>query len=97
MGSDHGPRQYRGVADVETQARIEHRSTGRGTLCQAFFIERYVVPAGEEVELVPRAFAVAEDDERSGHPAMVGGTTPGHRCRVAGFRLQTRRLTVEPC
>ena len=62
-----------------------HRLARRGTLCQAFLVERHVVPAGEQVELVPRAFAVAEDDEGAGHPPMVGGDNP--RTQMPGHRI----------
>ena len=92
MRCDHGPRQHRRVPDIESQPGLEHRSTRRGPLCQALLVQWHIVPAGEEVELVPRAFAVAEDHEGSGHRvmvigAMVGGGNP--RTRMPGCRISS--------
>ena len=63
-------------ATSKRSAGVGHRLAGGGALGQALLVERHVVPAGEQVELVPRAFAVAEDDEGAGHRPMVGGDNP---------------------
>ena len=75
------------MGDVEPQAGIGHRPARRSTLGHALLVERHVVPAGEQVELVPRAFAVAEDDESAGHRPMVGGDNP--RTQTPGHRIPT--------
>src|SRR4051812_17939535 len=75
----HGAVEHRGVGDVEPQPGVGHRLAGRGAFGPALVVEWHVVPSREQVELVPRAFAVTEDDESAGHRLMVGGDNPRTR------------------
>ena len=72
-GAD-GPGLQRGVDDVGADVVLGHEVAGRRGLGLAERGEGGVPPAGEEVELVPLALAVAEQHE-SGH----GGTLRGGR------------------
>jgi|GEM_PF-4774226 len=65
----HRAGQHRGVGDIEAQPGLSHRPASGSALGHALFVQGHVVPAGEQIELVPRAFAVSEDDEGSGHAA----------------------------
>ena len=75
VGRLHGPGQQRRVARVEPQAGGGERGPGSRCLPIALRRERDVVPAGEEVLLVPGALAVAEQYERAGHGGDVTRAT----------------------
>ena len=66
---DHGPCEHRRVSDVEAQPGVGHRPPAAERLRLALGRERHVVPPGEEVLEVPRALAVAQQDEGSRHDA----------------------------
>jgi hypothetical protein len=59
--------EKRGVSHVEIQPGFGHGDAGLGGFGQALVGQGHIVPAGEEVLLIPRALAVAEDDEGAGH------------------------------
>ncbi len=58
----------------ESQTRFTHHLPSGFGLSHTLFSEGYVVPAREEIQGVPRALAVAEEDQSAGHGAMVGPT-----------------------
>jgi len=55
------------VAGVEGKPLIAHGVTGCSCLGEALLGEWNVVPSGEQIEAIPFALAVAENDKGSGH------------------------------
>ena len=68
----NGALQETRVHRAEAQPGLAHDSARRSGFGHPLLSEGYVVPAGEEIEGVPRALAVAEEDQGAGHGAMVG-------------------------
>src|SRR5205085_1657244 len=64
VGGADGPALERGVDDVDVELRVPEELPAAAGLLLAEGREVHVVPAGEEVQLVPGALAVAEEDER---------------------------------
>ena len=71
IGLDRTLQQAR-VNGTEAQPGLTHDPARGFGLSHTLFSEGYVVPAREEIEGVPRALAVAEEDQSAGHGAMVG-------------------------
>ena len=109
VGGADGPQLHRGVDHVGVHAGLGHHVACRAGLGAAGVGQVAVVPAGEQVELVPLALAVAEQDElvhgasRVGvvgpgpmlpHPVLV---SPASRSVVAGARSSKVVGTVARC
>ena len=73
VGGLDGAGEHRGVQDVGQQARLGEQLAAALGFGLALLGEPDVDPSGEEVELVPFALAVAEEDQRigRGHAAMI--------------------------
>jgi len=67
MLGDDCSREQRGVARIEYKSFITHGVTGRCRFGKPLIGERNIVPTGEQIELIPFALAVAENDKGSGH------------------------------
>ena len=68
---DDGALQARGVQDIGSESRFYQQLTGPGGFGAALISEGYVNPAGEEVLLVPFAFAVAQQHEVVSHISIL--------------------------
>ena len=67
MLGDDSTFENRGVRGVEEQTFLEHQLARCARLGASFVGQRHIVPAGEQVRLVPCAFAMSQDDEGAGH------------------------------
>ena len=63
----HCAREDTGVGKVEAQAFVTHHGTRGRRLALTLRGQLDVVPTGEEVEFVPGALAVSEQDQDAGH------------------------------
>ena len=59
--------EQRGVARIEYESFISHGVAGGCRFGKTLFGERNVVPTGEQIEAIPFALAVAENDKGSSH------------------------------
>ena len=60
------------MGHVESESAGFHHSAGLFSLGFPLWGKGHVVPAGEEVQFIPRTLTVAEEDEISEHIAIVG-------------------------
>ena len=74
----HCPAQQAGVGNVEGQPGFLHGHPCGACLANSLFGQFHVVPASEQIELIPRALAVAKKDKGAGHGL------DGRRRRVFG-------------
>ena len=71
------------MGNVEGQPSLLHGRPGGACFTHSLFGQFHVVPASEQIELIPRALAVAKKDKGAGHGL------DGRRRRVFGHVLAT--------
>jgi len=62
------------MGNVKGEPSLFHHPARVGRFGFAFGGQGHIVPASKEVEFIPRALAVAEEDEISEHGVIVGRT-----------------------